>query len=212
MSLKFEEHKFKALIYIFLLLIPFIFSFGYLLNSKIRLNEITIKIHVPKSMNLVFYDIDNVSIICEYNYSIFLIMISGKEKDIYPICHIHHFIDDRLLAYFLDIELYNLSSMQDEYLLNGKVLSWSFTYNRSNLFFGIEAFDFSIFNETTQYNFMDFGNSPFLDLNLGNKADIYLNEFSCFRVYEGVYRPYLNFSYNNQLYLEKSAWNNTILF
>jgi len=185
---------------------------GYLSDFKSSPNEIIINIHIPSDLNLRFYDDDDTTMIYEDNYSLYLLMISGLEFETNPIAHTHHFIDDRLLAYFLDIDLYNLSGVKDRFLLNGKVQEWSFSYDRDNSQFMIEAIDLSIFNSTNHYWYMDFGNSFFLNLTLEEESDIYIHNIVCFHEYNNRYRPFLNLTYNNNQYLERMAWNGTITF
>ena len=173
----------------------------------------SISLIIPNDFYINFYESDNQTLAFHNNYTIYLIMMSGieYENDIdTQVGHTQNFIDQRLLSYFLDIDPYNLSWFQDDFILNGKNLTLNFTASENSTNFGVGACDFSMFNETINYRSLDFGNTPFMNFTIGQHHNVYINGIDCYLAYENHYRPFLSYTIDNQVYHERMAWNNTL--
>jgi hypothetical protein len=171
--------------------------------------QTTINFIIPQDFNIIFYDYDNQTEINRYNYSLYILSVSGKEFYNDSIGHNQNFIDQVLLSWFLDVEIYNMSFLKPEHIFNGKNLTLSFTHNDTNEFFIIEACDLSLWNGTNNYNMADFGNTPFMKIPLATSTDVYLNNLVCNRIGFNQFRPFLNYTVNGETNYEKMAWNNT---
>jgi hypothetical protein len=178
---------------------------------KKKSDTTTINFYIPQDFYLIYMDYDNITIISKYNYSVYIISTSGHEYDNETIWHNQIYIDQYLLAWFLDIEQYNMSIYDDSMSFNNKSIKFSFKHNQNNTFFGTDAFDLSLYNGTNNLRSMDFGNSIFIDFPLGEVSNVYMNNITCHRLNNNEFRPYLYFTYNNTVYHERMAWNNTMV-
>jgi hypothetical protein len=173
----------------------------------------SINLLIPNDFYISYFADDNSTLIFRNNFTIYLIMLSGNEfenETMSDMHHIQHFIDPKLLAEFLDIDMYNLTWFENEFILNGRNLSLSFTEINNNTHFRIGACDFSMFNETINYHSLDFGNSYFMNFTLGESHNIRINGIECYPIGLNEYRPFLSYTIKNQTYYERMAWNNTL--
>jgi hypothetical protein len=207
--------KFKVLKITLVMGLIFITGIGFLFSLYhkepiLPTTKTTILFHIPNDFNVIYYDYDNLTEIVHYNYSVYMLSVGGREHENITIGHNQNFISQELLSWFLDIEVYNMTWYQDSFAFNQQTLNFSFTHNGLNQNFIFDAVDLSLWNGSTNLQSMDFGNTPFIPVSLGNVSHITLNNILCYRIDLNIYRPYLNYTVNNQDYLERMAWNNTL--
>lgn len=198
------------------LFIVSIFIGTILLLRQPRINT-SIFIHIPEKMQMNFYSESNDTIEWTSEYDTYFIMINweaenGEESGGMS----NHIYNPMFLSYAFDIWDSTLNEtdlrLHPEFYLNGVIKEINIddiVHNWDSLM--INAFDFSIINETNYCKSMDFGNIPFFTIN-NTDVDLYINGINFYptNIKPNAYVPYLSITVGDYTHEERMAWGNVV--